>query len=92
MIKIKKTEDHLGPGVFTMTCDCNDTPFLVNSRPEVPVHYNPTSKMVRCPWGCGVEVSLTVILENDERDKNIDHFLHKVHEAWSPDNINEEKK
>ena len=92
MIKIKKVEEHLGSGVFTMECSCNDAPFLVNTRPEVPVHFNPTTNMVRCPYGCGVEVSLMIILENEARNQGIDHFMGQVKKAWGQDETKEEQK
>ena len=72
MIKIIKVESHLGPGVYSMRHESclndNQQTFLVNARKSCPVHYNPISDLVDCPW-CHTGVALAVILENHENNQ-----------------------
>ena len=91
MIKIVKIETHLDENnnVFSMVDDCNEMWFLVNANTEL--NYCKVTDMVRCPWGCGVEVALTVLLENYEQEQRLDHFIGNVHKVWSPDGVKEEQ-
>lgn len=70
MIKITNVKSFLGDGVYDMvhtSCDCDPKrEFIVNTG-KWPVHYNPLSGLVECPW-CDTGVALSVILENHEKE------------------------